>query len=188
VTFLTAARLTSGGGPHWITIMDDCVVLLVDDEQGFRDVLARRLTRRGHTVLSAPGGLEAVESLVVNSDVDVVVLDVLMPGLDGFEVLARVKRLRPHVEVVLLTAFSTQEGALRALTLGAFDYLSKPCDLDLLLGAIEAMAKRKRRQEGKVCQARATLLKHRAEHGDAPWPEDGPAILPPADASEDEEH
>lgn len=163
--------------------MDDCVVLLVDDEQGFRDVLARRLARRGHTVLSAPGGAEALASLAVNTDVDVIVLDVQMPGMDGLTALSRIKRLRPHLEVVLLTAFGSAQGAVTALTNGAFDYLAKPCDLALLLGVIEAAAARTRCQERKVCRARAALLKLRAEHGEAPRLEDEPVL-----ASDDPEH
>lgn len=117
--------------------MSTCSVLLVDDEAEFVDTLAKRLTRRGLTVRTANSGPQAIGIVQEVPDIDVMVLDVKMPGMDGIEVLQKVKELRPELEVVMLTAHANVEVALRGMELGAFDYLMKPVELDDLLYKIQ---------------------------------------------------
>jgi len=128
-------------------------VLLVDDEEGFVTVLTKRLVARRLTVLSSHNGDEALAELQREPDVDVVLLDVKMPGMDGIETLREIKRAYPTVEVIMLTGHGTVESAIDGMKLGAFDYLMKPCDLEELLGKVEeAQAKRRAHQE-KILEA-----------------------------------
>lgn len=121
-------------------------VLLVDDEPGFLDVLDRRLGKRGLVVTLAQSGEQALEALE-RAPVDVVVLDVKMPGLDGLQTLREVKRLQPLVEVILLTGHASVEVAVQGMELGAFDYLMKPVDLDALTLKLEDASRRKSLRE-----------------------------------------
>ncbi|WP_459934371.1 response regulator [Fundidesulfovibrio butyratiphilus] len=121
---------------------EKCSVLLVDDEAEFIETLAKRLKRRGLEVSLANSGQQALDSLAANP-VDVVVLDVKMPGMDGIEALTRIKALVPGVEVVMLTAHANVEVALKGMELGAFDYLMKPVELDDLLYKIQDAKKKK---------------------------------------------
>lgn len=131
-------------------------VLLVDDEKGFVDTMAKRLESRGFTVGAAydgPGALAALD----RGDIfyDVVVLDVKMPGMDGNEVLRRIKAGHPLVEVVMLTGHATVASAIEGMKAGAFDYLMKPCGLDELLVRIGEAHDRKEAQENRILEARA---------------------------------
>ena len=122
--------------------MSGCKVLLVDDEAEFIGTLGKRLARRGITVHLANSGPEALEA-VQAQELDVVVLDVKMPGMDGIETLERIKALKPCLEVVMLTAHANVEVAMRGMELGAFDYLMKPVELDDLLYKIQDANKKK---------------------------------------------
>lgn len=105
-------------------------VLLVDDEATFRGTTQRVLQRRGfHTILAA-SGTEAVDKLAENPDV--VVLDMKMPGMDGHETLREIKRRDSLLPVIILTGQGTMDSVGRAHGEGAFEYLAKPCDMDLL--------------------------------------------------------
>jgi len=119
-----------------------CNLLLVDDEEAILDTLRKRLTRRGYGVLTANSGALALDILAENP-VDVVVLDVKMPGMDGIEVLALIKKRHPLVEVIMLTGHANVEAAMRGMELGAFDYLMKPADFEDLLYKIEDAHKKK---------------------------------------------
>ncbi len=130
-------------------------VLLVDDEAPFLETLRKRLTRRGLRVDTACDGAAALAALERIKDLDVVVLDVKMPGLSGLEVLQRIKAVRPLVEVVLLTGHATLEGAVDGMRLGAFDYLMKPCEMDDLLAKIFEAKARKDEQERRIGAAEA---------------------------------
>ncbi len=122
--------------------MKACSVLLVDDEAEFIETLGKRLTRRGLTVHLASSGQEALDTVAAN-DLDVVVLDVKMPGMDGIEALQKIKDLKPGLEVLMLTAHANVEVAMRGMELGAFDYLMKPVELDDLLYKIQDANKKK---------------------------------------------
>ena len=100
-------------------------VLLVDDEEQFVDVLSQRLMTRDFEVLTALSGDEAISTLE-KADVDVVVLDVMMPGRDGISTLTEIRRIRPLTEVIMLTGNTTVDTAINGMKLGAYDYLLKP--------------------------------------------------------------
>jgi DNA-binding NtrC family response regulator len=112
-------------------------ILLVDDEQPFLDVLTKRLMRRGFDVVAVPGGEEALQELRTNPNVDLVVLDVKMPVMDGIDTLKAIKREFPLIKVMVLTAFPTIRSPDEWKDLGACTCLMKPQDLDGLLTAIE---------------------------------------------------
>ncbi|HOV85072.1 MAG TPA: response regulator [Syntrophobacteraceae bacterium] len=135
--------------------MGPTVVLLVDDEAPFVETLTRRLARKGFVILKAFSGLEALDGLSRRRDVDVVLLDVKMPGMDGIETLRAIKRHHPLVEVILLTGHAVLETAIEGMKLGAFDFLLKPCEMEHLVGKILDAKDRRRDRAGKVLQARA---------------------------------
>ncbi|GAB4157604.1 MAG: sigma-54 dependent transcriptional regulator [Planctomycetota bacterium] len=104
-------------------------LLVVDDDDVFRDVLARELRRRGNEVVTAATGEEALASARA-PDIDVVLLDLRLPDLDGIEVLQRIQAGEASVGVLMLTGHGTIDTAIRAIRLGAYDYLEKPCPIE----------------------------------------------------------
>ena len=104
-------------------------LLLVDDEKGFVDVLTNRLGRRGIQAVKAYSGTEALQALR-EAKFDVMVLDLKMQDLDGIEVLKIVRKMAPELPVIILTGHGSRTAAEDGMTLGAFDYLTKPCELD----------------------------------------------------------
>ena len=106
-------------------------VLIVDDEERFRETTAAILERRGFEVKAVGSGIEAIEE-IRKDGVDVVVLDLAMPGMDGNETLCEIKNIKPDLAVLMLTGHGTPESALEGLREGVFDYLIKPCAVDLL--------------------------------------------------------
>ena len=106
-------------------------VLMVDDEEQFRATTSKILTRRGYETTVAESGEEAIE-ILKTSPQDVVILDIRMPGMDGHEALAQIKKIDPAVRVIMLTGHGGGESAKESLEHGAFDYLNKPCDIELL--------------------------------------------------------
>ena len=130
-------------------------VLLVDDEAPFVEALAKRLGKRDLAVVTAFSGAEALEKLQKESHIDVVVLDVKMPGMDGIETLQRIKTAYPLVEVVMLTGHATVESAIEGMKMGALDYLMKPCDMDILIAKVTEAKSKKSTQEQKIAEARA---------------------------------
>ena len=136
-------------------------VLLVDDEEQFVEVLAQRLQGRGYKVETAFNGDDAIE-FVNRHEVDVVILDVLMPGRDGVETLRELKRIKPLVEVIMLTGHATVETAIQGMKLAAYDYLMKPTDTAELVDKIDKAYKRKKEQEDRIKQAEVdSLIKRR---------------------------
>jgi DNA-binding NtrC family response regulator len=117
-------------------------VLLVDDEAEFLETLVKRLKKRKLDVSAVTSGKEALESLR-ESPVDVVVLDVKMPDMDGIETLKEIKKIRPSVEVIMLTGHANVEVAMQGMELGAFDYLMKPMDIDELIYKLQDAYKKK---------------------------------------------
>ncbi len=121
-------------------------VLLVDDEKEFVQTLSERLRMREFGTAVAQDGEEAL-SLIENDEPEVMVLDLRMPGIDGIEVLRRVKRKQPRVEVIILTGHGTEKNEEEAMALGAFAYLEKPVDIDKLSQTMkEAYEKIKRKK------------------------------------------
>jgi DNA-binding NtrC family response regulator len=136
-------------------------ILLVDDEASFVETLSKRMAKRELKVSSAHSGQGALDTLNAGdgaSTFDVVILDVKMPGMDGLETLAAIKRTHPNLEVIMLTGHATVESAIDGMKAGAFDYLMKPCDMDLLLTKIEQAVAKKREHEEKILQANAQMI------------------------------
>ena len=124
-------------------------VLFVDDEIDFLETLLKRMKKRGVDVTGVGSGEQALSFLDTNQ-VDVVVLDVRMPGMDGIETLREIKRRHPLIEVIMLTGHANLEVAIEGMELGAFDYLMKPMDIDELLYKVEDAYKKKSLHEQKI--------------------------------------
>lgn len=124
-------------------------VLLVDDELEFLDTLIKRMKKRGLQVAGVNRGEDALAWLD-REPVDVVVLDVKMPGLDGIETLREIKKRRPLVEVIMLTGHANMEVAVQGMELGAFDYLMKPMDIDELIYKLQDANRKKNLQEQRI--------------------------------------
>lgn len=122
--------------------METFSVLLVDDEEEFLRTIIKRLGKRGIDATGATRGEQALE-LMTESARDVVVLDVKMPGMDGLEVLKRIKTQWPSTEVIMLTGHASVEAAVEGMDRGAFDYLMKPADFEDLLYKLEDAFRKK---------------------------------------------
>ncbi len=128
-------------------------VLIVDDEEKFADYLCKRLLNRDYDVAVALSGEQALDK-VKQENFDVVILDVLMPGIDGIETLREIKGLKPLTEVIMLTGHASVESGVEGMKLGAYDYLMKPCDTDELVSKINKAYQRKADQEARIREAR----------------------------------
>jgi len=124
-------------------------VLFVDDEADFRETLIKRMQKRHVEAAGVRSGEEALDWLREHP-VDLVVLDVRMPGMDGIQTLRAIKRDHPLLEVILLTGHANLEIAREGMQLGAFDYLMKPIDLDELLYKLEDAYQKKCIQQHKI--------------------------------------
>lgn len=111
--------------------MNNFSILIVDDEDAQRSVLKGYLEKKGYRVFSASSGNEGIKT-VQNNIIDIILSDFKMPDKTGLEVLEEVKKINPEISFVILTAYGTIENAVKAMRLGAFDYISKPVDLDEL--------------------------------------------------------
>ena len=116
--------------------MDEISVLLVDDEADFLRPMLKRLKIRNLNVSSVESGEEAL-NVISENEIDVVVLDVRMPGMNGLETLAEIKRIKPATEVIMLTGHANIDVALEGMGKGAFDYLMKPMEIDELVYKIQ---------------------------------------------------
>lgn len=140
--------------------MKPITALLVDDEAPFIEAMAKRLGRRKINVLTAFNGSEALDLLAGSSgsEVDVAVLDVRMPGMNGLELLTAIRRQYPLIESVMLTGHATVEDAIEGMKHGAYDYLMKPCDIELLDRKIKEAGRIKRERETHIREANAQLI------------------------------
>jgi len=129
-------------------------VLLVDDETPFVETMTKRLTKRDLRIVAAYSGEEALKELAKHSEIEVVILDVKMPVMDGIQALKEIKKRYPLIEVIMLTGHATVESAIEGMKWGAFDYLMKPCDIDKLVSKAAEAAAKKRQHEEKIIQAR----------------------------------
>ncbi|SHL06097.1 Response regulator receiver domain-containing protein [Desulfatibacillum alkenivorans DSM 16219] len=125
-------------------------VLLVDDEQGYLHVLEKRMERRGIKVTTAATGTDAV-GILRGTDFDAAVVDLKMEDMDGIEVLNIFKKMVPEMPVIILTGHGSEKAARQGMAQGAFDYLTKPCDLEDLLEKIFQACQ----SQGKDCAQRA---------------------------------
>ncbi len=131
--------------------MDTFNVLFVDDEIDFLDTLMKRMKKRNVSVSGVNRGEDAIEFLKTHS-IDVVVLDMRMPGMDGIETLREIKKLNPLLEVIMLTGHACLEAAREGMELGAFDYLMKPLNIDELLYKLQDAYRKKTIHEEKIRQ------------------------------------
>ncbi|MDX9787704.1 MAG: response regulator [Desulfobacterales bacterium] len=139
--------------------MSKANILLIDDETAFLDAMKRRLGKRDFSVETATGGMQGLEILEASSNsIEVVVLDVKMPGMDGIETLGEIKRKFPLVEVIMLTGHATVSSAIEGMKRGAFDYLMKPADIDSFTEKIVEAAEKRRQQEQKIIEARMKAI------------------------------
>jgi DNA-binding NtrC family response regulator len=125
----------------------DLKIMLVDDEERYLETTRKLIEKKGYQAVTASSGSEALKKLAMES-VNVVILDVKMPMMDGHEAFREIKKRHPLVEVIMLTGHATVESAIEGLKTGAFDYLMKPADVDMLIEkAEEAYEKYKKHQE-----------------------------------------
>ena len=138
-------------------------ILLVDDQRGFVTVLTQRLTKRNYCVAFACSGKDALARLEEDKEIELVLLDVKMPGLDGVETLKQIKRKWPLVEVIMLTGYSTLDSAIKAIKVGAHDYLLKPIEIERLVLKIEQAAHKKRHRDKLILEVHMTPYLTRRE-------------------------
>jgi len=131
-------------------------ILLVDDERGFVAILTQRLTKRKYSVVFTHSGKDALAQLAEDKDIEVVILDVKMPGVDGIETLKLIKEKWPLVEVIMLTEHSTIDSAINTIKLGAYDYILKPVEMEELVSKIEKAACRKRNRDKLILEVYMT--------------------------------
>lgn len=133
--------------------MSPVKVMVVDDEVMFVETLSKRLAQRNLGVVRAYSGREALEKLREESDIDIVVLDVNMPGMTKIETLREMKKTYQLVEVIILTGHASVSSAIEGMKLGAYDYLLKPCDMDKLMAKIAEAEAKKAKHEEKILEA-----------------------------------
>ncbi|HKK00416.1 MAG TPA: response regulator [Desulfotignum sp.] len=132
-------------------------ILLVDDEKDFVEMLSLRLQENGEDVLAAYSGQECLETLEKKT-IDVIILDVKMPGMDGIETLKKIKKLHPLVEVIMLTGHGTIQAAVEGMKLGAFDFLLKPADFKELTEKLNRARERRKEQVERIQKAERAML------------------------------
>ena len=132
-------------------------VLLVDDEKEFVETLSERLTLRHYDVTTSLSGDDAVEKIKSHL-FDVIILDVLMPGMSGIATLREIKRIRPLIEVIMLTGNATVETAIEGLKLGALDFLLKPCETEDLVVKINKAYDKKAEHDERIRAAKVAEI------------------------------
>lgn len=137
-------------------------ILLVDDEKDFVDALAKRLEIRNFEVSIAYSG-ESALGIFEKVTIDIVVLDVQMPGLSGVETLLRIKEMAPLAQVIMLTGNATVENAIKGMKNGAYDFLMKPIDIDTFEEKLNEALKIKKEHDDRIRKAEVDNILNR--HG-----------------------
>ena len=142
--------------------MTTSFIMLVDDEVTLVETMAKRLGKRNIETLTAFSGEEGLETLKTNQNLDVIVLDVKMPGMNGLETLKKIKQELPLIEVIMLTGHATIQSGIEGMKIGAYDFLTKPCDVEELVSKIKDATNKKREHEEKIMDAerKDLLLKY----------------------------
>jgi DNA-binding NtrC family response regulator len=135
-------------------------VLLVDDDEDFLEIMSDRMTTRGMGVVTATSAEDALER-IEKENFDAIVLDFMMPGMDGLQTLKEIKSKRPELQIILLTGYATIDKGVEAIKLGAMDVVEKPADLEVLARKIKKAEARKaviveKRTEERIRE----ILKH----------------------------
>jgi DNA-binding NtrC family response regulator len=131
-------------------VVSEINFLLVDDEEEFVTAIVERLRKRGFTVECALTGTEALNKIEKNDSIDVVILDIRLPDIDGIDVLRNIRKKHPLIEVIIISGFATINSAVESLKLGAFDYLEKPFDINDLISKAKKAVQKKRVCETKI--------------------------------------
>jgi DNA-binding response OmpR family regulator len=139
--------------------MNDIKILLVDDEEDFIRTLSERLEMRDLKSNTAFDGEEAI-SIVSDKEPDIMILDLKMPGINGMEVLRRVRKSYPNIQVIIQTGHGNDFDEAEARQLGVFDYLKKPVDVELLVERIKAAAKAMKLKDSMAAAAFAEAGEH----------------------------
>ena len=139
--------------------MTEPFVMLVDDEVDFVKTTAKRLEQRNIKTIVAFSGTMCLDLLKTNQALDVIILDVKMPGMDGIDTLRNIKQISPLMEVIMLTGHATVDAAIDGMKLGAYDFLKKPCGIEELVEKIIAAAQKKQMHEDKIKSARNRRIK-----------------------------
>ncbi|MCB2226882.1 MAG: response regulator [Desulfarculaceae bacterium] len=136
-------------------------VLIVDDEPEFLETVAERLANRGFSVETAQNGAAALEK-ISNQIFDAIVLDLMMPEIDGMETLKRALTKKPDLQIILLTGHATLQTGIEAIKLGALDFMEKPADIDALAAKINEGRERRIEMDEQVREnaVRAALQKY----------------------------
>ena len=143
--------------------MEDYKILFVDDDSAILNIVDKYLTRQGYKVSLAESGDEALQ-LLKDKNFDIVFTDFKMPGLDGIELLARIKEYSPEIEVIIVTGHGTLESAVKAMKTGSYDYLQKPFKLNLLKIIIDRIVEEKKiKRENVLLKKR---IKERHKYGE----------------------
>lgn len=132
--------------------MEEMILMLVDDEERYLETTRKLLEKKGHRAVTASSGLDALNKLK-ESGAHVVILDVKMPQMDGHETFREIKKRFPLVEVIMLTGHATVESAIEGLREGAFDYLMKPTDVDVLIDKAQEAFEKYKKHQAKIMLA-----------------------------------
>jgi DNA-binding response OmpR family regulator len=117
------------------------VILIAEDEKEMQTILAETLKREGHTCISADDGIDAI-TFLKNNPIDLLILDIMMPHLDGFTICKLVQEMYDNIPIIFLTAKSSEEDKLKGYEYGADDYITKPFSTKLLLAKVNALLRR----------------------------------------------
>lgn len=137
--------------------MNDLKILVVDDESRMRKLVKDFLNRAGYQVLEAGDGEEAVDVFFSTKGIDLLVLDVMMPRMDGWEVVREIRKVS-EVPIIMLTSKDQENDELQGFDLGVDEYISKPFSPKILVARIEAILRRTRQQDGEVLKAGGIVL------------------------------
>ncbi|MDY0391473.1 MAG: response regulator, partial [Desulfobulbus oligotrophicus] len=121
-------------------------ILIVDDELSMRQFLKILLEKEGYNVATAADGREALD-LVTRQSFDLIISDIRMPGMSGLELLAQLKQIKADMGVIMITAFASPEDAVEAMKNGAFDYITKPFNVDEIKNVIRTVLKKQQKTE-----------------------------------------
>jgi DNA-binding NtrC family response regulator len=138
-------------------------IMLIDDEVLFVETMAKRLASRSIETITAFSAEDGLEKLKENQNIDVIILDVKMPGMNGIEALKEIKKLSPLIEVILLTGHATIKSGIDGMKLGAYDFLTKPCDIEEIVNKVEEATKKKRTHDEKIKDAEQKKLLQKYE-------------------------